>query len=294
MIVVSKRVFLNVLTQLMDAQALVDANYYIADQRSRDGTVVVEDEYRQTADGSYVLQPRTKTVSGTLSRFHVKYGSGVLSPASLSSQILVDAAGKSTDRLFQELLLQSDSFIDVYRFLYDSKPKGNGLRILIFTRDDSAPYMHIVCAYISRFFGEDITFIDRAYRNDIPGDVNYRGDVMNARETIQMIRRKMTMNDLSNLITSYQFGSQSRSNLEVYFDTFSIPDLFKLYEMLFPNQPLEAGNYTKEQIMYILVSKIIAEAPKMVSDSMSIQDMFSSIPELYSEVSDDELMQMHE
>lgn len=296
MIVVSKRAFLNILTQLMDAPTLLNATYFIADQLSRDGTVIPQDQYQKTGNGSYTVKHGFTTSQPTLSRFRVFYGSGTLSPSQINSQILTDAIGNPPDVTFRNVLLQSQSFLDTYNFLYrDKKNIGNGVRIMIYTRDDSIPFVHIVCEYISKFFGEDIMFIDRMYRNDIQGQIEYKGDIETAKRTFHDVRRYQTITDIQNLVTGYQYGVQGRSNLENFFETFDIQDLFRMYEMLFPYDPLPAGDYTKERVVYIIVSKIVARTPRMVTESMMMESgIDDSFVQLYDGISDDELLSIHE
>ena len=297
MIVVSKRAFLNILTQLMDAQSLVDANYYIADQLSRDGNVIADETYMRNPDGQLTIQPTVRQyTSSSVSPYHLTYGTDSLSPASLNSQIVQDTYGQPPHVVFAKYLRTPQVMIDTYNTLYAKKPVGNGLRILIFERDDSVPFIHVVCEYLSELFGEDITFIDRIYRNDIPGFQQYTGNKMNAVKTFQQIRENQLLLDIQNLVTTFQYGSASRANLEVYFDAFELPALFHIYEILFPNDPLPPGQYTKDQMVYTITSRIVAQVPRTALSNMMVNmgvDDVDDIGALFDSISDEELMTQH-
>lgn len=292
MFVVTKRVFLNVLTQLMDAQTLIDANYYIADQQSKDGNsgATTHEEYYYNEYGELCTKPTIISGTSNLTPYHVTYGSGIMDPNKLNSQILTSALGRTPQESYKTFLMSNDSLLDTYRFLYEKRPVGNGLRFLIFTRDTSLPFMHIACEYISQNFGEDIVFVDREYRTDIPGFVNYTGNKDNAMRIFPKIREYKTLKDIESLVTDYQYNMKDKANIESYFGILPIEDLFKLHEMLFPQDPLQPGNYTQDQMAYIITEKLVERSPKMLAESITIDDLSG----IYDGISDDELMSIHE
>lgn len=291
--VVTKRVFLNVLTQLMDAQTLVDANYYIADQASKDGNSGTGanscEEYYYNDKGELCSRPFVMIGSSNLTPYHVTYNTGVMDPTKLNSQILTSTLGRTPFESYHNMLISNEGLLDTYQFLYEKKPVGNEQRFLIFTRDTSLPYMHIVCEYISRYFGEDVVFVDREYRSDVPGNVNYTGDRENAMSIFPKIRVYKTLKNIEELVTDYQYNVKDRANLETYFSVLPIEELFRLHEILFPHDPLQPGNYTQDQVAYIITEKLIERSPKLLNNTFTIED----ISGLYDGMSDDELMSIN-
>ena len=295
MIVCSKRVFLNVLTQFMDANTLVNANYYIADQTTRNGIAQMSDNISINGDGEYTIKTDSSVVGQLkLTPYHIFYGTDAMSPIALMSKLMLDQSGASVEQLFREQLVSNENVRDIYNFLYANKAKGNGLRILIFVNDTCVPYIHIVCEYIAHMFGEDVTFIDKQYRPDIRGQIQYTGDKANAVRVINEIRDYIMLKDIIDLANNYQYGYQSDSNLTVYFDTFNIQQLFYVYEKLFPTEPLKPGNYTKDHIIHIIVEKLKFNFPKQVDYGNLMIPSFADMSELYNGISDEELMEIHE
>lgn len=294
MIVCSKRVFLNILTQMMDANTLINANYYIADQPSRNGIAQMNDNISLNEDGMYVLKHDTVPTGATLNPYHIIYGEDVLSPLTLMSQVMLEKTGKSIEDMFRSVLMNNDALLKTYHFLYHEKPKGNGLRFLLFVNDSCVPFIHIVCEYITSMFGEDLIFVDKQYRNDIKGQVYYTGDKQKAVQVINEIRDYQMMKGIIDLASNYQYGCGNMLNLEQYFNAFTVPQLFYAYEKLFPSEPLAPGNYTKEHMIYIITRKLAHAFPqKYQMDNLMIPS-FADMSALYNNVSDEELMSVHE
>ena len=291
MFVVTKRVFLNVLTQLMSAQDLIDANYYIADQESKDGNsgYTTREEYYYNEHGELCTKPYVvRSGNSNLTPYHVTYGTGILDPTKRNSQILTEAEGVTPFESYSRFIQQNECLLDTYSFLYEKKPVGNGLRFLIFTKDTALPFIHIACEYISKYFGEDLVFVDREYRTDIPGLPNYVGDREFASRVFPKIREYKTIRDIETLVSDYQFNMRDRANIETYFSVMTTEQLFHIHEILFPHDPLQPGNYTQDQMAYIVTEKLLARAPRMVPDALSIEDLSG----LYGGVSDEELMSL--
>ena len=285
MIVCSKRAYLNILTQLMDATTLINANYYIADQTLRGTEMHVADQMNIDEDGGYVLQHVSRP---TLNPFHIHYGDGSLSPTALMSELLYeDNTSIGIEQRFINHLMKEDTLANVYTYLYGDKSRGNGLRIFMFASDSNVYLLHVVCEYISRVFGEDIKFIDKIYRNDIKGFVNYTGNKANAAMMIKRIRDYKLMKDISDIAANYQYGYGSIENLEVYFETFDIDALFYIYEKLFPHEPLTPGRYEKERMVHIITRKIAQQCPQKVSNNLSVE--LENILKMYGGVSDEEI-----
>lgn len=294
MIVCSKRVFLNVLTQLMDANTLINANYYIADQATRNGIAQMSDNITIDGEGTYRIDNTVATSSVSLNPYHINYGDGTLSPLALLSQLVLEQTGKDVETMFKEKLMCNDSLICTFNFLYANKPKGNGLRILLYVNDSIVPFIHIVCEYLSNLFGEDIMFIDKQYRNDIIGRVQYTGNQQKAQQVFREIMDYKMMKDIIDLGSNYQYGFGDTHNLEEYFESYSVPQMFYVYEKLFPNEPLPIGNYTKDHMLHILTRKLMHAFPQQTTMQNLMIPSFADMSSLYNNISDDEMMCIHE
>jgi hypothetical protein len=207
---------------------------------------------------------------------------------------MFEQTGKSVDQLFKEKLLCNDSLANTYNFLYANKDKGNGLRIMIFVNESCVPYIHIVCEYVSELFGEDITFVDKQYRGNIPGQFQYTGNKYKASQILKEIMDYKMLRDVQDISNNYQYGFGGSTNLEVFFSGMSVPKLFYMYERIFPNEPLPVGNYTKEHMIHIITRKLMHAYPQMVGVENLMIPSFADMSSLYNEISDEELMEVHE
>ena len=289
MIVTTKRTYLNILTQLIDAQTLINATYFMADQTTKDGNAMLQEQVTVTDDGRHVIEPLTMTsAKGAFSRFHVFYTEGVLSPDALNSQIMAGILNDNIDQAFRQSLTTVGTMQSVYREMYANPTKGNGLRFLIYRKEQSIPYIHHVCEFLSQAFGEDIQFVEPGVRRGVPGKEFYPGNRQQAYTTIAQIRESILMDDLASIVAAYTHGHSGSANLENYFSGFEGPELIYIYEKLFPMDPLTPGNYTKENMLEIIIGKIKASAPQAAQfeNLHTLTAMCSD----YDGISDDELM----
>lgn len=290
MIVCSKRAFLNVLTQLLSKDELLSANYYIADQANRNGIVRTDDMLTLNDDGEYVLQTAVKSQAPTLNPYNIIYGDNIISPASCISLVLSDMANGTPFDCYKSHLLANDTMISMYRLLHKTKVRGNGLKIMIFAVDNHAEMMHIMCEYLSEMFGEDITFLDKYYRNDIPGKTTYIGNKQHADIVLRYIEEMILISDIHDMAISYQGGYGGDANLDAYLNAFEIPQLFHIYETIWGNNPLPPGDYTKERIIHIIKSRIKSEFPKKFMFPNLMIPSLDEMVEMYNNVSDEETM----
>lgn len=293
MIVCSKRAFLNILTQIMDAKTLLNANYYIADQTSRNGIATIGSTFDINDDGGYVLRNDVQPVVPSLNPYHVSYGTGDLSPSQIMSHVLAGVSNQPPEVMFKRKLLEREVMISTYKFLFGSTPKGNGLQIMIFVNDSSIPLVYIVCEYLANLFGQDITFIDKQYRNDIRGNVEYKGDKATFVDVEKNIRDWMLINDIYDVSSNFQYGYGGAENIKVFLRTFEVPDLFYIHDRIFPDDRLEPGNYDKERMVYIIANKLMQAFPKAAESNLMINSLEDMIG-LYDGISDDELMSVRE
>ena len=265
MIVTSKRCFINVLAQFMDMNTLSKANYYVIDARDNPATMQFSQQLHYDENGRLVAdQTPTMTLPG-LSRYFIKYGRGELDPSPNMTTLLATSQYYDADpqTTFIRHLNQSDTMLAVYQFLYGEPPKGNGLRIvLIYDEDVVRYYGHIICSYIAKNFGEDISFIDAQYRPQlVQGYPTYPGDKVFAAKTIHDLQDYNLIMQFNQTITQLGYD-ETISNLTVWLNTFSPPDLMHLYELIFPNDPLPSGNYTTDHIKQIILGRVSENIPK--------------------------------
>lgn len=265
MIVTSMRCYLNVLTQYMTPETLLNANYYMADIRSPDGTAMLNDCMRYNADGQLVNDTSVMhIIPPSLNQYNIKYGNAELDPTPFMAQVLVSIGESYTDPtdMFLRHLNNTDTMIAAYDFLFGNELRGNKLQIMIFKDDEIVKdYVHIVCGYLSQNFGFDILFIDPMLRPDVKGVVEYHGDKNAAMGIINDIR------DAKLLIAFNQAISQSGShecisNLTVYLNHFNAYQIIHLYELLFPDDPLPPDNYTTDHIKQIIIGRVSERIPK--------------------------------
>lgn len=265
MIVTSKRCFINVLAQFMDMDTLAKANYYIADMRDNPGSLMYNDHLEFDEQGRLVTTQMPSFSMHALSRYNIKYGHGELDPSPNMTTLLASGEYYNADPIasFVNHLNQSDTMVAIYQFLYGDPPKGNGLRILLIYDEESVKhYGHIICSYIAKNFGEDVSFIDAQFRPQlVKGYANYPGDKTYAMKTIHDIQDYSMILNFNNVITQMGYD-ESLSNLVVWLNTFKPDQLMHLYELLFPNDPLQPGNYTTDHIKQIIIGRVSDNLPK--------------------------------
>ena len=264
MFVTSKRCFVNVLAQFMDLETLLNASYYIADVRSRNGSMMFDQNLRYNEEGQLVVEQNPSANSiPAFTKYNIRYGNGDLDPSPyITTQLISGGDQVDPEEAFVRRLSQTETYANVYDFLYGEKPKGNGLRILVYYDDDTIKHFaHVVCLYLSKNFGEDITFIDPQYRPDIRGQAFYPGDKEYAKKTFQDIQDYLLLTQFNQAITSMGYD-ESVNNLLIWLNAFEPNQLMHLYEIIFPNDPLPPGNYTTDHIKQIIVGRVSDTIPK--------------------------------
>lgn len=275
MIVTSKRCFLNVLTQICDADTLLNANYYMADVRSPDGTVQLENSLRYNESGQLEAEHNMNTLpSASIGKYNINYGSGELDPSIYVTNILVgigDAFDDPVNRFIKHLNA-TQNMISVYDYLFKRQLKGNGLQIVIFSEDEHIDiFVDIVCQYLAHNFGCDINFIDPLYRPNIRGVANYKGNKAFAQKNIHDIRDAQLLINFNQAITQ-SGGEGCISNLNVYMNSFNVEQLMYLYNLLFPDAPLPSDYYTADHVRQIIIGRVKDQIPKNPFENLFLTD----------------------
>jgi hypothetical protein len=117
----------------------------------------------------------------------------------------------------------------------------------------------LVCELLSQEFGQDITFIDPQYRPYVRGRVTYVGNKEHAENVITELRKKMMITSFMASVSKNNIESGS-ANIEEYLSSFEeIPDAIYLYNSLWPDDPLPAGNYTLGDIKEMITQRALSE-----------------------------------
>lgn len=296
MIVTSKRCYLNILTQLLDAETLLNANYYICDRKSPDGggSMIpgLNDHLVYNEDGQLVVVERATEFNShpqysAISKYNISYGDGSLDPSFYLTSLLSNGISSSEMaqpvEKFIKQLNNTDTLINVYRWLFKKELRGNKLQILLYFDEDSiSPFVHIVCEYLSQNFGADITFIDPQYRPNVIGKVTYTGDKMFAQQNINKIRDMELLFDFNAMISNTS-SDGSMTNLTTWLNAFNCPQMIYLYNLLFPDAPLPPDNYTADHIKHIIIGRVVGSRPKNPWNNLHVSDDYFNLIKRYED-----------
>jgi hypothetical protein len=278
MIVTSKRCFLNILTQLWPAERLLNANYYVGDQRTSSNYTQNVNINSQVSFDQFGQLVRNSTDHELPQVFAGRYNiktSDCLNPEPfrVESEYVMGASSQSgmtcEERFKKNNLDNPDTFLNVYKFLFREPLAGNGIQILMFNDyENMLRFGGIICEYLSVNFGVDIVFLDRLYNDKCSGMPNYVGNKELGIKTIRDIRDYEMVSEFAMSVTQSTYTG-SVANITMLLSTFEFNELMRLYHLLYPNDPIPPGNYTEEHIREILISRATA--------NMKVDHMFSNI-----------------
>lgn len=272
MIVCSQTCFLNILTQMYPKETLLNAAYYIADltgpggmqhlnPNSIENQMMYTDEsvYKYNEDGQLVKTGAPVRMD-TLQKYHITYTSGAMNPTSLMTTLKM---GPESTRLSPQLryvksLQSTESGIEIYHDLFFTKPRGNGLQILIYTNDSlCCEFGWITCEYLSSCFGADVIFIDAKYRKKIAPQsrFEYKGNKEFASTTyIPKIRDAELLDRFEKNLTTSNL-KECMSNITSMLSVMNWQQLIHLHNLIWPMDPLPQGNYSVEQLREIIIHR---------------------------------------
>ena len=262
MIFCSRRVFLNVLTQLLDMDTILNANYFLCDQIKPTGYASIGDEPKIGMNGEVTFEPSLdfSPAATGMHPYFINYSRIFdVSPyiGALAASSVRDFSTPQ-ERLIAQLN-NPEHQMSVYQTLFQRKLNGNGLQILIL-KDDRGVEMcgHIICSYLAEVFGADVTFIDPQYRPKTKGLLQYTGNKNQATERIMKIRDAIFLSSIQNAVDSAGYGN-GEANLMTFFENsdLSIEDLFHAYYLLFPNDRLPAGNYSIPHMKQLIIGRLM-------------------------------------
>jgi len=266
MIFCSRRVFLNVLTQLMDLDTLLNANYFLVDQTKPTGYASIEDYptpfMSQSGEITYNsgLSLDFSQQVQSISKYFVTY-SNVFETApffSITTASLRNDFATPVERFVHHLKM-TDTQISVYDTLFNVQLQGNGLQILIMKDDVGCEqFGNIICSYLAEVFGADVTFIDPKYRPKTKGQLQYIGNKEFAKQHIMELRDHKLRANIQLMIDTAGYGDGLNNLMQFLNNTdLSMDDLFHVYNIIFPNAPLPPGNYTRDHLIHIITGQIL-------------------------------------
>lgn len=301
MIVCSQTCFLNILTQLYPKETLTNAAYYIADLTGPGGMshlnpnniesqmMCTDESQYKYEDGQLVKVGAPVTSIDVLQKYHVTYTRGALNPTSMLTTLKMgpETSSLSPEMRYVKSLQNTDSAIEIYHDLFFSKPRGNGLQILIYSNDElCCKFGWITCEYLSSCFGADIIFIDAKYRKKIApqSKFEYKGNKQFAMTTfIPKIRDEELLESFRNSLTRSNLR-ECMNNITAKLNVMNWAQLIHLHNLLWPMDPLPQGNYSVEQLKEIIMYKCVGtRQPTMYDkfDNLYAADAFYQMANEY-------------
>lgn len=264
MILCSKICFLNVLTQLLSTKQLVEATYYVPDSTSlemkRGLNMNLVSQVKFNEYGQIVKQNIDDSkVNGTVSSVEIHSYCPSLDPLAFTTSLLdgTDNFATPADRYVASL--KKDSTLQaIYEWIIKQPPQnGNGERIIVYEHYQSLwEFGHIIAEYLSTYFGFDIIYLDRIYNQYIRGEKKYFGNTENVKKTIQICQDRELVTAVTKSMSGTVGYDEDLNNLSVFLGCLKWNKLKRLYELLFPNEPLPVGNYTETRLREILKGKL--------------------------------------
>lgn len=261
----------------MDYDTLLGSTYYTPDAgimaSSRGRAVNLGETFKFDSSGSLV-QETTNLSGSTMTQFNIYSYCPTLDPLVFSNHIAFDIAGANTqEEIFINSLKQDDSLLAVYKWFVKQVPDNDAsMRILLYENHKTLwRYGAIIADYMSSMFGFDVIYIDRIYNPHIPGNKMYSGNAENAKRLIEYLSKKEIeeqFNNVNTLFGSGELGSdEPLNNLNTLLYDKNFPELLRIYQTLFPNEPLPAGNYTETRMREIITGKLIERNRHIFTDN---------------------------
>ena len=260
----SKRVFLNVVCPLTKKETLLNANYYIADcqiERIHDEDMSYNEDGQledHSSDRGYIRP----------SMFNITYGNGCLNPGPFITTFMTngrkDAA--SINEVIVNTMSQYLNMIAIQEQIYLQQRRGNGLLFIIFYSEDNVwNFGGLISSFLAENFGEDVTFVDAKYHPQAKGQYEYIGNLANARKVGRELNDAQMMNEFLATVSHFADTEGAVENMMAHLQKFNVPDLIKLYGLLWPDDPLPQAYYTTAQLKEIIIGKMIEHPPLIES-----------------------------
>ena len=252
----------------MDYDTLLGSTYYTPDAgimtQTRGRAVNLGETYKFDEITGAIVQETTNLSGSTMTHFNIYSYCPTLDPLVFDNHISFDIAGVNTqEEMFINNLKADKALLQVYKWFVKNVPDNDAsMRILMYENHKTLwKYGAIIADYMSSMFGFDVIYIDRIYNPHIPGNKMYSGNAENAKRLIEYLSKKEIEEQFDNVNTLFDsgdFGSdEPLNNLNTLLYDKNFPELLRIYQTLFPNEPLPAGNYTESRMREIITGKLI-------------------------------------
>lgn len=273
MILCSKAAYLNILTQLMTADQLLKANYYIIDERHQPGLANLVDNVGINDYGNVEVFGDTLGEQA-LTQYNIQKHN-CLDPEPYKAQALMGAIdGIAPEERYIQILNKPDTFRDVYNFIFRKQLKGNGLQIVIMNdKENMWQFGHIIAQYLSMNFGVDINYIDPKYVSNgkCRGQQQYVGDKSRVATLLKSIKDYDLSVSFQQALSQTQL-SHNTANLEAFLGGFKFEDLIYLHNLIFPESPLPPGQYTMDDLKIRIIGRTTGG---LVNNQNQMQNLFT-------------------
>lgn len=259
MILTSLRCYINALVPTTDKVTLLKSPYFILDVDDGGGDHSNEVKYD-------TLTGKPKVVSAVMNKhFNITYCPKLFDPIPHVSDIayLNVPGGPSIfnkQKSYLTHLKSIGTMTSIYNRLYNSEVANNQYPKILIMFDDMSIIMYgqILAAYLSDTFGEDVIFIDESLRPEIfKGGRNgiYVGNVSRGKETVRKCKNQKMWTDLERMFDAHS-KENTRNDVIAFLSGFDAQNIGAIYDYLFPDKPLPARAYTKEEIIQLTVNRI--------------------------------------
>jgi hypothetical protein len=264
---------------------LLNANYFILDPGS-DAKPSNPSQDKWVYEGNQLTLLKNRSTKA-YSRYNIKYlDTSCLDPTVFMTTILSqtnDTREGTTYAAVQQYLNQDKVKSEVMDALFKDELKGNEIQVCIYNDDDIViNFGNLICSYLAYNFGADVIFLDAMCRRNVYGQGFYPGNKEVGQYTVNYLRDYNLLDNFSTNMTTSNL-IHNTSNLSVWLGKKDFDTLFRLYNLLFPNEPLSPGNYTKEMLVDIIAGKCGQSLPVVDRNSptgeliYSTQDLFSTM-----------------
>lgn len=294
MILCSKICFLNVLTQMLNVKQLVEATYYIPDSTSlemkRGSSMSLTNQVKFNEYGQLVKQIGAVNTNKTLSSVEIYSYCPSLDPLAFTTSLLdgVETKHMTPAERYVSSLKKDSTLQAIYEWIIKQPPmNGNGERIIVYEHYESLwDFGHIIAEYLSTYFGFDIIYLDRIYNQYIRGEKKYYGNADNAQKTIQVCQDRELVSGVTRSMSGSYGGDETLNNLSVFLGCLKWNKLKRLYELMFPHEPLPPANYTESRLREILRGKL-SECAGNILNNISPYSSLGVVPSEYEDAIND-------
>ena len=248
---------MNAMIPTMEKEILLSSHYYILD--------VVDDRYSNSVSygSSGEIQVHKHKFNNN---YRIEYVHEIFNPEPHTSDIqYINTPGgpclANKQVSYMKHLMNSDTKYKVYNTMFSSNQITEYPKIMImFDEENIINYGSMIATYMSNVFGVDIDFIDEALRPNVFGikSGHYVGNVNQGRKTIRECKNGKLFKDIK-LMIDENSKENTLSNLMSQLSGYTTEDLIYIYNVIFPDKPLCAGTYTRDDMFTILTESMCSE-----------------------------------